>query len=1251
MNTLNQTSRSHVKLLLSTILILFTLSPLHAQKRSLVTHSIDESARVTFRGNVHSFAQGSRDLGRVPDSQPAGTMMLVLGRSSSQQAALDSYVMSASSPGTASYHQWLTPAAFNSRFGASSQDIAAVQSWLEAQGFTVQVAQAGNVIRFSGTIGAVSSAFQTELHSYDVSGVRHIANVSEPSIPAALAPVVRGIAALNDFRPQAQAVRGGHASFKSKGQGLSPELTVYGPSTWGSITGGSANYDMYFLPAAGDAAKIYDTPNTAMNPAYSGATWTGSGVTIGIVGDSNLSAAALSDIAHYRSLFLNETLAQAKIDIQLPKVVVDGVDPGVNSDVLEAVVDVEQAEAFAPKALTTLYVAAYTDLQSGLLLAIQRAVNDNAVSILNISFGECEQNLGAGTNALLNEVYEQAAAEGITITVSAGDSGAAGCDVSTFGFGVGAGSGLAVNGLASTPWNIAVGGTDFDVLYTTNLSTIGQYIQLPSTTSTQAGTAPYFSSALGYIQEEPWNDSTGVFTTYTNDSPYRWGNGPENTRAGGGGLSSKAVCTGNISTATGECSGTLGGYAKPAFQASLTPADSVRDVPDISLFSGSFMSDDGYSPDFNAAWSVCSDNTVNGDANAYTDCVPTSGTVACNGTCGISQLGTSTTPIGGTSTAAPAMAGILALVIQHQGGQRLGQADYGIYNLARANPGVFHDITQGNNAVLCSAGSLNCGANGFIDGYNAGTGYDYATGIGSLDVAKFVNAWSSISFATTTSTLTAGTSPTSLSSSAIATAHGTPVYFKVAVSPANASGNIVLTTTSTQENSDSITTAPISNGVASFSTLDLPAGTYTVYARYGGDTTNAASQSQGIPVTITSEVSGLQFNLNVYSAQTGALTATSPSSAVYGSQIAMDITPFGDTEGLAKGNPATGTVTISQGSVKLVTLALNSEGTVSYSPAASTLAPGKYTFTASYSGDTSYNASSVTQTITITQAVLTTPSGPSVLVLQSPTTSLYFGGMQFVGFSNGVAPTGSFTFSVNGSAMGSWPGTPYKGNGVAAAPLVDVGISVTATLQATIIVGETATVLATYSGDANYAAATYTETVTVVEPATAAFTLTTNGNITIATPGQSGPAILSVTPSNGFGGSVNLTCVASGTLSSTAPTCSIPASVSISGTAAQTVTVTIATTSASAAFLPETAGGAALAALLLFFIPNRRRRALSTMCFAALLLLLLPTSGCGTKTAAGGGGSIGTAAGTYTYTITGVNGAITNSTTLTVIVQ
>jgi subtilase family serine protease len=1237
--------------LLFAVSLLIALAQLHAQ-RARIIQPVDDTARVTLRGSLHPLAQAEFDRGQVSDSDSTGTLLLVLGRSAEQQAALDSYVKSASMPGTALYRQWLLPTEYGIRFGARPDDIATVKTWLESNGFTIeQVSPAANVIRFSGNMGAVRAAFHTDIHRYEVNGKLHLANGSAPSIPAALAPVVRGIAALNDFYPKPHVIRGGHASTTTKPGAVRPELTIYGPSNWGT-----ENYDVYYLPGAGDAATIYDTPNKAMNSAYSGTTWNGAGVTIGIAGDSNLSASAIADVANYRSMFLNEPLATAVTDAQLPNVVVDGNDPGATSDELEALVDVEMAEAFAPKALTTLYTSANTDLQYGLFLAMQRAVDDNTISILNISFGACEQDLGAGGNAFINEIYEQAAAQGISITVSSGDSGSAGCDSSWVSFSAAASSGLAVNGFASTPWNVAVGGTDFDVLYSTSLSSVEQYIQAPSTTATLLGNPPYYGTALSYIPEEPWNDSTEVFTTFANNAPYKYGNGPENTLAGGGGMSSAAICSGTISS-SGSCSGSMSGYKKPAFQTSLTPVDSVRDVPDVSFFSGSFMSDDGYSQYFNAAWSICSDNTVNGDSYSYTDCVTASGTTGCGGTCSVNGQVTTTSAVGGTSTAVPSMAGILALVIQSQGGQRLGQADYGIYNLAANHPSDFHDITQGNNSVLCTAGSTNCGSNSFMAGYNAGKGYDLATGIGSIDVAKFVNDWGTVKFATTTTTLAAGTSASSLSTSPLTVAHGSIVYFQVGVSPSTASGNVVLTSDNSQENSDGIITAAISNGVASFSTQALPGGTYTLYARYGGDTGNASSQSQGIQVTESPENSSMQFNLNVYDAKTGDLTAISPASAVYGSQFYANISPYGGTEGLAKGNPATGTLTLSQNGTQLTTITLGSQGVANYQFTSSTLSPGTYTLAAAYSGDSSYKASTTTQKLTITKAPVSAIAGPTNGSTVQSTANVEVGSTITV-YSYGVAPEGSLAVQMNGTSLGTVNVT--NGSVVFESEQnASAGIAVTASQ---IGVGNSATFTIAYNGDSNYqGAGPFNTTVTVAEPVNAALALSTSGNITITTPGQSGTSMLTVTPSNGFGGSVSLTCaLTSGAVSSYNPTCSIPSSVSISGTAAQTASITVSTTASTTAnvrkrtaVLTELGGGGIVfAGVLIIFVPRRRKLWLPMFCFVALGAALL-NIGCsaGGGSIGPGGGSSGTPAGTYTFTITGANGSITGVTTQTVTIQ
>jgi subtilase family serine protease len=261
------------------------------------------------------------------------------------------------------------------------------------------------------------------------------------------------------------------AKFNSITKRVEPAYTVYGPTTWGSGTGG---YDVYFLPVAGDAAIMYNTPNNAMNTAYHGATWDGTGVSIGIAADSNLTAASQQDIVNYRVSFLNETAQQAAQ--HMPKIVVDGQDPGMNDDALEAILDIELAQALAPGVTTIMYTSDNTELQNGVFLALQRAVDDNAVNILNLSFQECEQYLGASGNAFLNELYEQAAAQGITVVVAAGDSGSAACDGGTFSMSSkGTAAGLGVNGLASTPWNVAVGGTDFDAMF----GNPSQYVQVP----------------------------------------------------------------------------------------------------------------------------------------------------------------------------------------------------------------------------------------------------------------------------------------------------------------------------------------------------------------------------------------------------------------------------------------------------------------------------------------------------------------------------------------------------------------------------------------------------------------------------------------------------------------------------------------------------------------------------------------------------------------------------------------------------
>jgi len=195
-------------------------------------------------------------------------------------------------------------------------------------------------------------------------------------------------------------------------------------------------------------------------------------------------------------------------------VVVDGSDPGQNSAVTEAYLDLEIAGSVAPGATVTLYTSGGTALTSGLALAAMRAVEDDLAGAISVSYGECEMELGQGGNAFWSALWEEAAAQGQTVFVSAGDGGSAGCD--NFDTQQVAYDGLQVNGIASTPYNVAVGGTDFFYnQYAGSSSAIATQLEgYWSTTSTLLPSV----SLLKTIPEQAWNDFFG-YNLYDSGNP------------------------------------------------------------------------------------------------------------------------------------------------------------------------------------------------------------------------------------------------------------------------------------------------------------------------------------------------------------------------------------------------------------------------------------------------------------------------------------------------------------------------------------------------------------------------------------------------------------------------------------------------------------------------------------------------------------------------------------------------------------
>ena len=976
-----------------------------------VTAPVDENRLVVLRGNVHPLAQARFDRGAAPASTPTGRIRLALQRSAGQQQALTQFLSDVQNPASPAYHQWLTPAQYGAQFGISDADFSRVTGWLQGHGFKIEkVPAARNLIEFSGNFEQVQTAFHTAMHAFSINGETHVANIADPQIPAALAPVVAGVGPFNDFRPRPTIALGPRGRFDPSTRRIEPELTLKGGNT-----------DFLFVDPA-DASTIYDTPNKTLNSNYTGSSqFDGSGVNLGIVGVSDL---VTQDVANYRMAFLGETTST----VHLPTVVVDGSAPGINGAAVEALLDNEVAGGIAPKANIYFYTSADTDLSSGLFNAMFRAIDDNVVSIISVSFLECEAGLGTQGNNFLLEWAEQAAAQGITVTVAAGDSGSAGCD--NFDVQSVASGGLAVSGFASTPYNIAVGGTDFDVLpqsFTT-------YV-----TAASSGTAPYFGTALKYIPEEPWNDSTTVNTTYQNNVAYK--------NVGGTG--------GNIIAGSGGVSTV---YQKPSFQISLTPSDGARDLPDVSFLAGNAF--------YQAAWVICGDSSAYGGTGTAADCQITNGQFTASTTFG---------GAGGTSASAPAFAAMMALVAQAHGSAadnyRLGQADNVLYLLAKSKYStVFHDITTGNNSVPCTSGSPNCsGTNSFLAGYNAGTGYDLATGLGSVDVAALVANWGSVSPASTSTMLKINGSTADYTG-----VHGASLKFDVSVNPSSATGVAGLVdnaneTAGGNQNNGQLP-IPLSSGAGSAMYNGLPGGSYTLWARYGGDTSNAASTSTPpIHITISPEPSTITETVAAFDWATGV--PLSSTNIPYGSLIFVDGQISGTAEGASTQGVATGSVTFTDGSVTLGSESVNTGNLASFI-SLGTIPGGAHTVVANYPGDPSYGKSTsspVNFTVTPLKTTLTSQVNPSTLKAGNSTTLAFTGSTSL---TPGASPTGTVTASLGNTPLASTNSYTFSSGLNGAVPYLDFfgNLSLNSSQLSTGV----NTVTVAYSGDTNYSPATST---------------------------------------------------------------------------------------------------------------------------------------------------------------------------------
>jgi len=732
--------RNDLAVLLSCSLLVFLPHRLVAQTPAAVlTQPIIESQLVSLEGNTPPPALvAANDRGPVDDAMRFEHLLLVLKRTPDAEAALRELIDAMHDPhSTAQYHHWLTPQEVGRRFGLAPQDLEVLQEWLKSQGFAVNKTFVnGLVIDFSGTAAQIRSAFHTEIHVLVLpNGERHIANVSDPRIPAALAAAVEGINSLHDFFPKSRLQSRGALSFDHVTGTWTPHFNV------------GSNRGNFHALAPYDFATIYH-----VLPLWQQG-YTGKGITIAAIEDSNLYAP--SDWQTFRLTFGLDKFTQGSFAQIYPA---GCANPGQNGDEIEAALDVEWASATAPDAHVELSACANTASTSGLDLAILGLIDTAPPDIITDSYGLCETITGATEVALENREAQLATLEGTTFFIAQGDNGADECapvERASYSFlGINSGDNTA------SAYAVDVGGTDFMAQYNADVSGVPLSIYWSATNDPVTK-----ASALSYIPEIPWNDACTSALIYSD--PVNGGFSQSygstgfcnsalgqtflNDVAGSGGPS---TCFTGKPAIPGVVGGTCAGNPKPAFQKGVpgVPNDGERDQPDLALFAS------------NGVW-----------GSLYVECMsdPNQFGFPCS-----PQVDAVVEGGGGTSFAAPAMAGIQALIDQKAG--RQGDANYVYYALAKVQFGragaaacnasmttgalpaadcIFHDVTLGDMDIPCGQTPqgkfVDCyGASGStiigelsaakIHGepaFAATVGYDLATGLGSVDATNLFDAW------------------------------------------------------------------------------------------------------------------------------------------------------------------------------------------------------------------------------------------------------------------------------------------------------------------------------------------------------------------------------------------------------------------------------------------------------------------------------------------------------------------------------
>ena len=473
--------------------------------------------------------------------------------------------------------------------------------------------------------------------------------------------------------------------------------------------------------------------------------------------------------------------------------------------------------------------------------ALAFAIDQDVAEVVSISYSECEAYLSPTDVAQSNALFEQANSQGQTLVAAAGDSGSTTC--------------------ARFPISNELSAAQQQAL------SVGYPADSPLVTAvggTQMSAAALTTNASTYWAGALYNDNTSSLLSYVPELAWNEGSVTMGVLAGGGGPSAL--------------------FPRPSWQSGFPgmPSGSTRVLPDIALQAS--VAHPGFL--------VCSDDPYllagSGQTRGCTE--------------GLEGSNNNLTVSGGTSFAAPVFAGAVAVLNQMQNSGGQGNLNPVLYQLATTSPAIFHDITAGSTA--CIAGADRCGAAG-QSGYAAISGYDQATGLGSMDFGAFLAA-----LAVPTSTLE--TTIVELSADGVVTPVGGTVNVPIAVRSLNRpqgettpTGTVAIAVDgSVVEPAVTLSSDPTSNesldGNASYMFVG-PAtpGSHLLTVRYSGDATHAASHAtSSILVGNVLASGGVTLgagSINLPANGTATTTVTATPTGGYNGRLVWSLSLTGDT--------------------------------------------------------------------------------------------------------------------------------------------------------------------------------------------------------------------------------------------------------------------------------------------------------------------------------------------------------------------